>query len=96
MRTINEIWKELQQHPDFVTGRIHLKSSIVEILEDRLDDEDFNRISELFVEENKTEIANRIDAFELDNYEYGSWMDNMDDLIETGTQKIFSYDSEIN
>lgn len=95
MRDIKELWRELQQHPEFVTGRIHTKSNIVEILEDRLDDEDFNRISELFVEENKNEIANRIDSFELDNYEYGSWMDNMDDLIESGTKKIFSYDEEI-
>jgi hypothetical protein len=95
MKDIKQLWKEIIQHPDFVAGRIHIKEDIVEILEDYVDDEDFNRISELFVEENKEKIMCVIDDFEDANYEYSSWVNNMDDLIETGTKKIFSYDSEI-
>lgn len=95
MRDIKELWIELQQHPDFVTGRIHTKQNIIGILEDHVDDVDFNRISELFFDENKSKIADVIDDFELDNYRYCSWTDNMEDLIESGTKKIFSYDSEI-
>jgi len=95
MKDIKELWRELQQHPDYITGRIHIKEYIVEILEDNVDDEDFNRISELFVEENKEKIARVIDDFEDANYEYGSWVDNLEDLIEEGSKKIFSYDSEI-
>jgi hypothetical protein len=95
MRTIDEIWKELQQHPDYVTGTYWSKQNIAETLQDNLDDEDFNRISELFVEENKEIIGLVIDSFEERNYEYGSWVNDMEDLIEKGTKKIFAYDSEI-
>jgi hypothetical protein len=95
MKTILELWEEIQQHPDFVTGRIHTKDDVRETLESHIDEEDFNRISELFVEENKEQIAGEIDSFELDNYQYCSWVDNLEDLIETGTKKIFAYDSEI-
>jgi hypothetical protein len=95
MENILDLWKELQNHPDFVTGRIHTKQSVIESLEEHLDDEDFNRVSELFVNENKFKIADVIDSFETDNYQYCSWIDNMENLIEEGTQKIFSYDSEI-
>ena len=96
MRDIKEIWNELQQHPDFVTGRIHTKKSIVNTLDFVFEDldEDFMRITELFVDENKSKIAEIIDDFELDNYQHGSWVDNMDDLIEEGKEKIFSYDEE--
>ena len=96
MRTINEIWKELQQHPDFVTGRIHTKQTVCNDLEFICEeDEDFSRIVELFVDENKTKIADAIDSFECDGYQYCSWTDNAEELIEAGKQKIFSYDSEI-
>jgi hypothetical protein len=95
MKTIYELWNEIQQHPDYVTGRIHIKEDIIEILEDHVDDEDFNRISKLFVEENKEKIMCVIDDFEDANYEYGSWVDNLEDLIESGTKKIFAYDEEI-
>ena len=95
MRDIKEIWIELQEHPDFITGRIHTKQHIVERLEDYVDDEDFSRIAELFVDENKTKIADEIDNFECDNYQYGTWIDNLGDLIEVGTKKIFAYDSVI-
>ena len=94
MKTIDELWKEIENHPDFVTGRVHTKQDVVNHLEEYLDDEDFNRISELFVDENKFKIAEIIDNFELGNYEYCSWSSNMDDLIEEGKRKIFSYDEE--
>jgi hypothetical protein len=95
MKDIKELWKEIQQHPDYVTGTLWTKQNIAETIEDNLDDEDFSRISELFVEENKEHIASVIDSFEERNYEYGSWVDDMEDLIERGTKKIFAYDSEI-
>lgn len=96
MRDINEIWKELENHPDYVTGTLWTKQNIVDTLQDHIDDEDFNRVSELFVDENKEHIALVIGSFEESNYECGSWVDDMEDLIESGTKKIFSYDSEIN
>lgn len=95
MRDIKELWRELQQHPDYVTGTVWTKQNIVDTLQDHLDDEDFNRVSELFVDENKEHIALVIGDFECSNYEYGSWVDNMYDLIESGTKKIFAYDEEI-
>lgn len=96
MKTIKELWIELQQHPDFVTGRIHTKQTVCNDLEFICDeDEDFSRIVELFVDENKKEIAQIIDNFECENYQYCSWTDNAEDLIEEGSKKIFSYDSEI-
>jgi hypothetical protein len=95
MKTITELWNELQNHPDYVTGSLWTKQSIVNLLEDHVDDEDFNRISELFVDENKKDIAFKIRQFEDDNYEYGSWHHEIEDLIEEGSKKIFAYDSEI-
>jgi hypothetical protein len=95
MRNINDIWTELQEHPDFVTGRIHTKQSVTEILEYKYeDDEDFMRVLDLFVQENKTKIADVIDNFYAIDYEYGHWSNEMDDLIENGKQKIFADDSE--
>jgi len=48
------------------------------------------------VDENKNKIANVIDEFECDGYQYCSWTDNAHDLVEEGKRKIFSDDSEIN
>jgi hypothetical protein len=94
MKNINDLWKELQQHPDFVTGTIHTKQSVTEILEYKYeDDEDFMRVLDLFVEENKHDISVVIDNFYVVDYEYGHWSNEMDDLIEKGKQKIFSDDS---
>ena len=97
MKTIEQIWSELTSHPDFVTGTIHTKQNVTEILEYKYaDDEDFIRVLDLFVEENKQEISVVIDNFYVIDYEYGHWSNEMDDLIEKGKEKIFSYDSEIN
>jgi hypothetical protein len=96
MRTINEIWQELQNHPDFATGTVWTKQNVIDQLEGYADDEDFNRISELFYEENKSNIISRIANFEATAYDYGChWTEGIEDLIEEGSQKIFSYDSEI-
>lgn len=95
MKTIKELWKELQQHPDFVTGTLHTKQDVTNILEYKYeDDEDFMRVLDLFVEENKHKISVIIDNFYVVDYDYGHWSDNLGDLIEKGKEKIFSDDSE--
>ena len=95
MRTIKEIWNELENHPDYVTGTVWTKQAVISMIEEYADDEDFNRISELFFEENKIKISNRISEFEATAYDYGSsWTEGIDDLIEKGSKKIFADDSE--
>lgn len=92
MRTIKEIWEELQQHPDVVTVTLWTKENVIEQLQ-VLDDEDLNRVSDIIVEKNKERIARAIRNFEGNNYEYGCWTDDLD-WIEEEKNKIFADDSE--
>jgi hypothetical protein len=92
MRNIKEIWKELEQHPDFVTGTLWTKENVIDQLED-LEDEDLNRVVDILVEKNKKRFGNIIEQFEGNAYEYGCWTDDLD-WIEEEKNKIFADDSE--
>jgi hypothetical protein len=93
MRTIKEIWEELHQHPDVVTVTLWTKQDVIKQLEDLYDDEDFNRISDIIVDENKERFASTIRNFEGSAYDYNSWTDELD-WVEKEKNKIFADDSE--
>lgn len=93
MRTIKEIWKELEQHPDFVTGTLWTKENVIDQLQD-LEDEDLTRVVDILVEKNKKRFGNAIDRFEGGAYDYGCWTDYIE-WVEEEKKKIFADDSEI-
>ena len=73
LRPIDDIWNELSNHPDFVTGSYYTKDNVIDIIANEIgddyddnDDKLFKDAEEIY-ENNAGQIFKNIDAC----YEYG-------------------------
>ncbi|WP_396137548.1 hypothetical protein [Flavobacterium sp.] len=86
MRNINEIWIELINHPEYVTGVIWTIESVAQVLETDLEDnEDFDLhgmsledYTKEIVTNNKSKFTDLIDDFEAYCYKHDSWSSNLE------------------
>lgn len=86
MRNINEIWKELINHPEYVTGGIWTIESVAQVIETDLEDnEDFDLhgmniedYTKEIVTINKPKFIDLIDDFEAYCYKHDSWSSNLE------------------
>lgn len=88
MKSIDELWEELLEHPDCVTATLWSIESVAEIIETNVDDnEEYYNPHEMTLEDctkfivtkNKFKFANIIDKFEEYRYEDNCWNLNLDD-----------------
>lgn len=86
MRNINEIWKELINHPEYVTGGIWTIESVAQVIETDLEDnEDFD-LHGMSIEDytkeivtiNKSKFIDLIDDFEAYSYKHDCWSSNLE------------------
>jgi methionine synthase II (cobalamin-independent) len=93
MKTINELWDELTNHPDYVTGSLwtvedvasNFECEVESYLEDELnleeiDEADIEKYSLDIVKQNIEIFKNTIMEFESYSYEYGTWEITIDEL----------------
>ncbi len=94
MKTINELWDELTNHPDYVTGSLWTVESVAsnfewqaeEYIEEKLnleeiDESDIEKYSLDIVKQNIQIFKNTIDKFESYSYSIGcNWEANIDEL----------------
>ena len=93
MKTINELWDELTNHPDYVTGSLwtvedvasNFEWQVEDYLEEKLnleeiDETDIEKYSIDVVKQNIQIFKNTIDKFESYSYEYGTWEITIDEL----------------
>lgn len=93
MKTINELWNELTNHPDYVTGNLwtiknvasDFESELESYLEDELNPEEFDEIdiekySLDIVKQNIEHFKETIEEFQSNSYEYGSWEIDINEL----------------
>jgi hypothetical protein len=94
MKTINELWDELTNHPDYITGSLwtvedvasKFESEVEEYFEEKLHLEDtdesvIEKYSLDVVKQNIKFFKNIIDKFESYSYSYGcNWVANIDEL----------------
>jgi hypothetical protein len=94
MKTINELWDELTNHPDYVTGSLwtlenvasNFECEVEEYMEEKLnleeiDEADIEKYSLDIVKQNIEIFKNTIDEFESYSYSYGcSWEPDIDQL----------------
>jgi hypothetical protein len=94
MKTINELWDELTNHPDYVTGSLwtvegvalHFECEVEEYMEEKLnleeiDEADIEKYSLDIVKQNIEIFKKTIDKFESYSYSYGcNWEANIDEL----------------
>ncbi|WP_310595135.1 hypothetical protein [Flavobacterium sp.] len=86
MKSIDEIWKELINHPEYMTGSIWTIESVAQVIEtDIEDDEDFDLLgmsikdyTKEIVTKNKTKFIDIIDDFEAYCYKHDSWSSKLD------------------
>ena len=86
MKNINEIWEELINHPEYITGNIWTIGSVAQVIETDLEDnEDFDLhgmsledYTKEIVTKNKSKFTYLIDDFEADCYKYDSWSSNLE------------------
>lgn len=87
MRNINEIWKELINHPEYVTGRIWTIESVAEVIETNIEDDEEFDLHGMSIEDytkkivinNKSKFIDNIDDFETYCYKHDSWSSNLED-----------------
>jgi hypothetical protein len=90
MKTITELWNELRNHPDFVTGTCWTVQDIIENAECYVEDNDsvpldeVGNHAEFIIRYNKEKIANIISEWEGSCYENCSWSGEEDfsDLLD--------------
>jgi hypothetical protein len=93
MKTINELWDELTNHPEYVTGSLwtvedvasNFECEVESYLEDELnleeiDEADIEKYSLDIVKQNIEIFKNTIKEFESYSYEYGTWEITIDEL----------------
>ena len=94
MKTINELWDELTNHPDYVTGSLwtvegvasNFECEVEEYMEEKLnleeiDEADIEKYSLDVVKQNIRIFKKTIDKFESYSYSYGcNWEVNIDEL----------------
>jgi hypothetical protein len=94
MKTINELWDELTNHPDYVTGSLwtvegvasNFEWQIEEYIEEKLnleeiDESDIEKYSLDVVKQNIQIFKKTIDKFESYSYSYGcNWNANINKL----------------
>ena len=93
MKTINELWDELTNHPDYVTGSLwtvedvasNFECEVEEYMEEKLNLEeigetDIEKYSLDIVKQNIEIFKNTIKEFESYSYEYCSWEITIDQL----------------
>jgi hypothetical protein len=93
MKTINELWDELINHPDYVTGSLwtvedvasNFECQVEEYMEEKLnleeiDETDIEKYSLDIVKQNIEIFKNTINEFESYSYEYCSWEITIDKL----------------
>lgn len=86
MKNINEIWQELINHPEYVTGSIWTIESVAEVIETNIeDDEEFDLLgmsiedyTKEIVTKNKSKFTDLIDDFEADCYKHDNWISNLE------------------
>jgi len=95
MKTIKELWDELTNHPDYVTGSLwtvedvasNFECEVEDYLEEKLnlekiDETDLEKYSLDIVKHNIPIFKNTIDKFESFSYSYGcNWEVNIDELV---------------
>ena len=95
MKTINELWDELTNHPDYVTGSLwtvedvasNFECEVEEYMEEKLnleeiDESDIVKYSLDIVKQNIQIFKNTIDKFESYSYSIGcNWETNIDKLV---------------
>jgi hypothetical protein len=93
MKTIYELWDEIKNHPDYVTGSLwtvedvasNFECEVESYLEDELnleeiDEADIEKYSLDIVKQNIEIFKNTIMEFESYSYEYGTWEITIDEL----------------
>lgn len=91
-KTIIELFKELENHPDFIYASIWTKNDIVDNISEQLEEylidtfgydeiapEWIEKVALSFVEENKYDIQNIIHNYEEYNYVHDCWEINFKD-----------------
>jgi hypothetical protein len=86
MKNINEIWQELINHPDYVTGSLWTIESVAEVIETNIEDDEEFDLHEMSIEDytkdivtkNKSKFTDLIDDFEADCYKHDSWSSNLE------------------
>jgi hypothetical protein len=82
MRNIKDIWNELENHPDFVTGTFWEVETVADLIQwsleqeedyENLSDEELQLKSIEFVRSKKNDLAHVIRKYEGNSYEYESW-----------------------
>lgn len=93
MKTINELWAELTNHPDYVTGSFWTVEDVASNFEwqaekymeeklnlEEVDEADIEKYSIDVVKQNIQIFKNTIEEFQSYSYEFGSWEINIDEL----------------
>ena len=93
MKTIYELWNELTNHPDYVTGSLwtiedvasNFEWQVEDYMEEKLnleeiDEVDVEKYSIDVVKQNIQIFKNTIDKFESYSYKYGTWEITIDEL----------------
>lgn len=94
MKKINELWDELTNHPDYVTGNLWTVEDVASNFEYQLEvylenkfnyqDIDYSQIERYsfdIIKENKEQFKNTIDNFESYSYKHGTWDISIEKLI---------------
>jgi len=95
MKTIYELWNDLTNHPDYVTGSLwtvedvasNFECEVEDYLEEKLnlekiDEAALEKYSLDIVKHNISIFKNTIDKFESFSYSYGcNWEANIDELV---------------
>jgi hypothetical protein len=92
MRTIQELFNELENHPDYIYASVWTKNDVVNNINDNLeeylidtfdydeiDPEWLEKTSLQFVNDNKNKIQKIINNYEEYNYVYDSWSISFED-----------------
>lgn len=93
MKTINELWDELRNHPDYVTGSFwtvedvasNIEFVVEEYMDEKLnleeiDESDIVKYSIEIVKQNKEFFKETIDSFQSYSYEFGTWEMTIDEV----------------
>ncbi len=85
MKNISEIWQELINHPEYVTGSIWTIESVAEVIETNIEDDEFDLhgmsledYTKEIVTKNKSKFTDLIDDFEADCYKHDNWISNLE------------------
>ena len=90
MKTIEQLWEEVRNHPDFVTGSLWDIEQVADQAEYFIEDvesiplDKVREVTESIVRSKKYEIAKIIDTWEYCSYEYCDWSGEKEfsDLLE--------------